>query len=432
MASLPRPVWNDVLGQVRCTHPQLVRGWFNQLSISGFAGGVLTVQTSNDAQTRYLKGHCQKAFNEAAQASTGRLVAIEFETGQTPAPEPPVHRGEVRDLNGDFTFENFVAGPANRLAHAAAKAIADAPGHVYNPLFLHGGVGLGKTHLTQAICHEIVTRRPDAVCQYVPCDMFTSDFIEAIEQGALHEFRYHYDRVDVLVVDDVQFLTARERSQEEFFHLYNRLTMSKRQIVLSADCSPAEIPSLADRLVSRFQSGLVALMEPPCLDTRIAIVQAKARVRCIELPPEVARLIARRVASNVRDLEGALIKIDALSHAHERPIDVALALLALGDAPSSPVSVTAIMQAVARRMNVKVPDLQGRKRVKAVSQPRHLCMYLARELTDQSLEEIGGYFGGRDHTTVLHAHRAIAAALDTNDALRTTIEELMAEVRDAR
>jgi len=433
MALLPRPVWNDVLGQVRCTHPQLVRGWFTQLSMGGFAGGVLTVRTGNDAQQRYLSSQCRQAFTEAAQAATGRLVAIEFETPEPADAEPPATVSADRaDLNADFTFEHFVTGPSNRLAHAAAKAIAESPGEVYNPLFLHGEVGLGKTHLIQAICHEIVARNPDTNCLYLSCDMFTNDFIESVEQGALHEFRYRYRQADVLVVDDVQFLTARERSQEEFFHLYTQLNLSKRQIILSSDCPPGEIPSLEARLVSRFNSGLVASMEAPCLDTRIAIVRKKARSRCIAIPDDVAQLIARQIDTNIRDLEGALSKIDAYSQAHSLPIDLRLARLALGDIPIRPVSIADIMQAVARRMKVKVTDLQGRKRSRAISQPRHMCMYLARELTGQSLEAIGGYFGGRDHTTVLHAHRTIVAAIEGNESLRTTLDELVTEVRDAR
>jgi chromosomal replication initiator protein len=261
--------------------------------------------------------------------------------------------------------------------------------------------------------------------------MFTNDFIAAVEQGALHEFRYRYRHVDLLMIDDIQFLATRERSQEEFFHTFNILSQSRHQIVLSADCLPSEIPSLEERLVSRFSSGLVALMERPSLETRIAIIGKKAKLRCIDIPEEVIHLVATRIDTNIREMDGALIKIDAFSQTESRPVTLDLARRALGATPAREVLIPTIMKVVAGLLNVKIADLQGKKRSKPVTQPRHLSMYLARELTSQSLEQIGGYFGGRDHTTVLHACRTVTRRLSDDPQLKELVDQVRREVRDA-
>ena len=437
MASVPRSLLSDILGQVKLNYPELARGWFTDLSLAKVDGGVLEIRAVNGAQARYLREHCRLAFAEAAQAATGRLVSVAFEAEkpeddyQTSVGLPFESANEELVLNSDCTFENFITGPCNRLAHAAAVAIAEEPGHAYNPFFVHGRVGLGKTHLLQAICHTIRTRHPRLKTHYISSETFINHFIGAVERGALHEFRYRYRYVDVLVIDDIQFLAERERSQEEFFHTFNTLQQSQRQIVLSADCSPPEIPSLEERLVSRFNSGLVALVDRPCLDTRMAIVRNKAKLRCIEVSEAVVRLVASRVATNIRELEGALIKIDAMSQAEPGEITLDLARKALGAQPDRPVAIPAILERVATRFGVRVSELQGKRRSKTLTFPRHVCMYLARRLTSQSLEEIGGYFGGRDHTTVLHACRAVARQAQTAPELAAQLEEISREIRDA-
>ncbi len=436
MPKVPTVVWNDILGQVRTNQPQLSRGWFSDLEPSDLDGGVLHIRTSNEAQTRYLKQHCAAVFSEAAQAATGRLVTVLFET----PPHPQESKGlkglpfdDDQDqllLNPDYTFDHFVTGPCNRLAHAAAQAISEEPGRAYNPFFVYGPAGLGKTHLLQAICHTLQNGGRRATSLYISCETFINHFIEAVEQGALNQFRYRYRHVDLLVIDDIQFLAERERSQEEFFHTFNTLHQSQRQIVLSADCTPSEIPSLEERLVSRFNSGLVALLDQPCLETRMAIVRKKARLRCIEVPEDVIRFVASRIDRNIRELEGALIKIDALSQTRSGAIHLDLARDALGPGPTRSIPIPDILEAVARRLNVKVSDLQSKKRAKVVTQPRHMCMYLARQLTPRSLEEIGGYFGGRDHSTVLHASRAIGQAADKDPQLRALLDEIASEVKN--
>jgi chromosomal replication initiator protein len=435
MPSTPDTVWSDILAQVRLNHPQLVRGWFADLGPPRIQDGIVHVTACNRAQVDYLRQHCQAAFLEAAQAATGRLVAVAFEADEgTDQAASYALSFDSEDsqlpLNPDYTFEHFVTGPSNRLAHAAALAVADGPGHTYNPFFAYGAVGLGKTHLLQAISHEIRRTSPTATCMYISCETFINHFIEAVERGAIHQFRYRYRHVDVLVIDDIQFLAERERSQEEFFHTFNTLHQSHRQIILSADCSPSEIPSLEERLVSRFNSGLVALLDRPCLETRMAIVRKKAKLRCIDVPEDVVRLIASRFDTNIRDLEGALLKIDAASQTGAGAITLEVAQKALGAAPDRVVAIPAILEAVARRLNVKVSDLQGKKRSRAVTYPRHVCMYLARQLTPQSLEEIGGYFGGRDHSTVLHASRAVARQVKEDAQLRQLLDEIGTEVKN--
>lgn len=427
-------VWDDILGQVRLNYPQLARGWFADLSLTKVEDGIVYVCACNSAQSQYLQQHCRPAFLEAAQAATGRLVSIAFDCDEPKDGElQPALNGTDNEvpLNPDYTFDYFVTGPCNRLAHAAALAVAEEPGRAYNPFFAFGLVGLGKTHLLHAICHAIRERQPTMTCRYLSCETFINQFIEAVEQGALHQFRYRYRHVDVLVIDDIQFLAERERSQEEFFHTFNTLYQSRGQVVLSADCSPSEISSLEERLVSRFNSGLVALLDRPCLETRMAIVRKKAKLRCIEVPEEVIRFIAGKVDTNVRELEGALIKIDALSQTQTGVITLNLAQEALDAGPGRPVKIATILETVARQLHVKVSDLQGRKRSKAVTHPRHMCVYLARQLTSQSLEEIGGYFGGRDHSTVLHAIRAIEQQVRDDPQLRQLLDVIAAKVKNA-
>ncbi len=437
MVTAPETVWSDVLAQVRLNHPKLVRGWFAELGRPRIEDGVVHVHARNRAQADYLQQHCQSAFLEAAQAATGRLVTVAFDVDENSEDAGSEGFGlsfGERDgqlpLNPDYTFGHFVTGPSNRLAHAAAQAVADDPGHAYNPFFAYGPVGLGKTHLLQAISHEIREKSAALTCLYISCETFINHFIEAVERGAIHQFRYRYRYVDVLVIDDIQFLAERERSQEEFFHTFNTLHQSHRQIILSADCSPSEIPSLEERLVSRFNSGLVALLDRPCLETRMAIVRKKAKLRCIDVPEEVVRLVATRFDTNIRDLEGALIKVDAVSQTGSGVITIEVAREALGKVPGRAIRIPTILEVVAKRLNVKVSDLQGKKRSRAITYPRHVCMYIARQLTSQSLEEIGGYFGGRDHSTVLHGSRAVARQAEEDPQLRQLLDEIGSEVKN--
>ncbi len=428
-------MWSDVLAQIRLNHPELVRGWFCDLSMGKLDGGVVPIQAMNHAQCQYLERYCRPAFSEAAQAATGRLVSVLFEVRPGEELNRPLDDALPLDrktagLNPDYTFENFVAGPCNRLAHAAGTAIAEEPGETYNPFFLHGSAGLGKTHLLQAVCHAVQQRNPDGRCVYLTCEAFINQFIEAVERGLISQFQNRYRQADVLAIDDIQFLSERERSQEEFFHTFNALHQGRRQVLLSADCPPAEIPSLQERLVSRFNSGLVAAMDRPCLETRMAILRKKAKARCVEVPDEVIRFASARITCNVRELEGALNKLDALSLAKSSAINLELAREALGDGPGRPVKVSTVLEVVAERFGINVSDLQGKRRSKAVTHPRHVCMYLARLLTNHSLDEIGAYLGGRDHSTVVHAHRTITDMANRDAEFRGLLDEIAAGVKN--
>lgn len=406
-------VWHRVLTHVRLTHPSLNRTWFETLVPRQLSNGVIHVTCETLAQLNFLTGQCQQPFIAAAQAVTNRLSVVMFHCEQIRPGGVFDDRQEQLSLSPDYTFDNFITGPGNQLGHAASLAVAEKPGGAYNPLFIHGGVGLGKTHLLQAICQRLLERNPSARILYLSCDSFINQFMNAVEAGDMNNFRYKFRSADVLVVDDIHFFTKRERTQEEFFHTFNTLQQSGRQIILSADAPPNDIPELEDRLVSRFNWGLVTRIEKPCYETRVAILRKKAKMRGIDLPDDVICYVAARVESNTRELEGAVTKIQGLASLTGRKIDMDLAREALGDngEPDADrrITIDNIIDAVTNYYGVKVSDLQSKRRNKSIAFPRQMCMYLARRHTRYSLEEIGGYFGGRDHTTVLHGVRTITA-----------------------
>jgi chromosomal replication initiator protein len=372
--------------------------------------GVIQVTVATPAQLNFCQSQCQQPFTHAAQNVTGRLVAVSFHCEHLPRGGVFNEGDQPLPLNPDYVFENFVTGPCNRLPHAASVAVGENPGKAYNPLFIHGGVGLGKTHLLQAVCQKCLEREPDLRILYLSCDSFINQFITAIENGDMNNFRYRYRNVDMLVIDDIHFLAGRDRTQEEFFHTFNTLYQNHKQIILSADCPPSEIPELEERLVSRFNWGLVARIEKPCYETRVAILQKKARMRGLNLPEDVVCYIAEMIDNNTRELEGAVTKVQGMSLLHEGRIDLELAKQALGENQTHEqkrITIQQIIDAVVKYYNVKVSDLQSKKRHKSIAFPRQVCMFLARQHTRFSLEEIGGYFGGRDHTTVLHAVRTV-------------------------
>jgi chromosomal replication initiator protein len=419
----------------------------------------------------YLQRQCLDHFNSAAQAVSERLISVQFygpdedpsadRPGRTiliepkdrsdDTPRPPGHPSATpgsitgpasaesripgrtswpsagrpmspessrwRDtaysslvLNPDYVFENFIVGPENRLAHAASFAISANPGNVYNPFFVHGGVGLGKTHLLQAICLRIKQTNPGARIFYTSCERFITAYVDSVQAGEMSEFRHTFRDVDVLVIDDIHFLAKRDRSQEEFFHTFNSLYQVHKQIILSSDAPPEDIPDLEDRLVSRFKWGLVANVAPPCYETRVAILKNKARLRGMDLPDDAACHIAAKIDTNIRELEGVVVKLQALSMIEKRPGDLAMARAALGEElgrTERQIQIQSIIDAVIDFFGVKVTDLQSKRRHRSVALPRQVCMFLARKHTRHSLEEIGGYFGGRDHTTVMHAIKTI-------------------------
>jgi chromosomal replication initiator protein len=494
MTSPDPALWRDLMTYLRRNHSEICRQWFEELEPMRLAGGVLDIRVNNTIQREYLTKRCSEAFNDAAQAVTGNLVAVNFVDG-LPAPSIHISNGSanpsgpsgssspsgksgssasfasfnssgssaspasfasagshsstassfapaqsqhsgglVPDIDGqivlspDYCFENFVTGPGNRLAYAAAVAIADQPGRAYNPLFIHGGVGLGKTHLLQAVCQTILQRNPQTRICYLSCDSFMNQFLESVQGGQMSDFRNRYRHVDLLLIDDIHFLTNRERTQEEFFHTFNTLYQSNKQIVLSSDSPPNEIPQLEERLVSRFNWGLVARIDKPCYETRVAIVRKKAQLRGVNINDEVVCYIAGRIESNTRELEGAITKVQSLAMLRQVEIDLILAKQALGDeaqaATGPQLTIQNIIDAVTSFYGVKLADLQSQRRHRSITVPRQVCMFLARKRTRYSLQEIGGYFGGRDHTTVMHAIRATEDRMDIEKDFAIQIDQI--------
>jgi chromosomal replication initiator protein len=335
-------------------------------------------------------------------------------------------------LNPRYKFDNFVVGPCNRFAHAAAVGAAEQPGKAYNPFFLHGSVGLGKTHLLQSLCFTMLQRNPKTRILYLSCETFVNHFISALENGDLQKFRNKYRNVDVLVVDDIHVLANKERTQEEFFHTFNTLYQAGKQIVLSSDSPPKEIPTLQERLVSRFRWGLVTEIEPPCYETRMAILKRKSREKGREIPDDVARLLAERIDSNIRELEGAVTKLISYSNLTGAAVSSDLAREVLRDlfaVRRGAPSLDDIVAIVVERFGVKLSELQSRKRTNAVAFPRQVSMYIARQITRHSLEEIGGFFGGRDHSTVLYAVEKVGEVMEKDPDVRILVEGFLSQLQ---
>jgi chromosomal replication initiator protein len=331
-------------------------------------------------------------------------------------------------LNPKYKFDSFVVGNSNRFAHAASLAVAESPAKAYNPLFIYGGVGLGKTHLMHAIGHYILEKNPKSKVVYVTSEKFMNELINSIRDDKNEEFRNKYRNVDVLLIDDIQFIANKERTQEEFFHTFNDLHQSNKQIILSSDRPPKEIPTLEERLRSRFEWGLTADIQAPDFETRIAILKKKAEVENLSIPNDVLLYIANRIKANIRELEGALIRIVAYSSLTNKEINIDLASEALKDIISSNepkrITIDLIQEIVSNYFNLKVEDFKSQRRTRNVAYPRQIAMYLSRTLTDTSLPKIGEEFGGRDHSTVIHAFEKISVSLKDDEALQETITEI--------
>ncbi|MCB9846123.1 MAG: chromosomal replication initiator protein DnaA [Phycisphaeraceae bacterium] len=446
MTDPDRQTWDRMLSHLRAQHPEICRQWFEEIEPLGLVSGSFCLRAHSGVHREYLERHCASAFNDAFQNATGHLLPVRFlgpdeeiasESGGRAVPRSQRAAGfpDTIALNPDYNFATFVVGPANRYAHAAAVAVSERPGQAYNPLFIHGGVGLGKTHLLQAICLSIREHTPDAIIQYFSCESFVTRFTDAIRAGEMTQFRHWFRDVDVLVIDDIHFLAAKERSQEEFFHTFNALFQANKQIVLSSDASPEHIPDLEDRLVSRFKWGLVTELEPPDFETRVAIIKSKARLRGLEFPDDAAHYIATVKDTNIRELEGAITTLQMYSNVERTRIDVDLARRALGQnhaGASAGPSIQIIIDTVTDFYNVRVTDLQSKRRQRSIALPRQVCMYLARKHTRHSLEEIGGYFGGRDHTTVMHAVKTIEGRKGGDPEFHLVVDTLERRLRDRR
>ena len=435
-------IFADILERAKALDPANARKWFEELTVLHLDGGSLGIGCPDDTTVQFLQDSCKASFTRAAQQITGHLITIDFRVeasdkldsgarGSQPGLNDPISQkkrgtGTLR-LHPDYTFDNFVVGPSNRLAHASCVAISQSPGNTYNPLFVYGSSGLGKTHLLHAVCFEAQGKFDHAIIQFLSCEDFVNRFIRAIEEGNLPGFQSQFRTVDMLVIDDVQFLREREHSQEEFFHTFNALYNNGRQIILSADSPPGKIPSLEERLISRFNWGLVTRIDPPSYETRVAIVQKKAHVRGIDIAEEIAGYVARKVHANIRELEGALTSIYAVATTTGQPIDLELARTALEgqiEAAARHINITDIIEVVTGHFDVRLADLQSKRRSQSITEPRQICMYLARNLTRHSLEEIGGHLGGRDHTTVMHACSKISQAKDADPKMNALLNDL--------
>jgi chromosomal replication initiator protein len=337
-------------------------------------------------------------------------------------------------LNPKYTFDTFVIGNSNRFAHAASLAVAEAPGKAYNPLFIYGGVGLGKTHLMHAIGHRILESNPGIRLMYVTSEKFTNELINSIKDDRNEVFRNKYRNIDVLLIDDIQFIANKERTQEEFFHTFNTLYETNHQIIISSDRPPKDIPTLEDRLRSRFEWGLLADIQPPDLETRIAILRKKADMENIKVADDILLFIAQQIQSNIRELEGALVKIMAYASLNERNIDIDVAGDVLKDIikddQPQKITVDRIQKIVSSYFNMKPDDFKAKKRSRAISYPRQIAMYLCREMTDLSLPKIGEEFGGRDHTTVIHACEKIMGDMEKEPEIKLTINELKKRIQN--
>ncbi len=384
-----------------------------------------------DLVVNSIEAACSKVYNvDFIVASDIQEVEEKEEKNQKIDDKSSVNVNDEMSstLNPKYTFDSFVIGNSNRFAHAASLAVAEAPAKAYNPLFIYGGVGLGKTHLMHAIGHYVLQNNSNAKVVYVSSEKFTNELINAIRDDRNEEFRKKYRNVDILLIDDIQFIAGKERTQEEFFHTFNELHDANKQIILSSDRPPKEIPTLEDRLRSRFEWGLIADIQAPDFETRMAILKKKAGVEKLNVANEVMVYIATKIKSNIRELEGALIRIVAYSSLTNKPITVELASEALKDIISNKqnknITIDVIQDVVAGYFNLRIEDLKSQRRTRNVSHPRQIAMYLSRKLTDMSLPKIGEEFGGRDHTTVIHAYEKISDGLNTDESLQHTVNDI--------
>ena len=456
-------VWDEVLAIMAADLPERsFDAWLKNSRPVRLDGSILYIEFPNEFTKDWVEARYVNPLQKTLRQVANRDWDIKFTIPQgvksltsqndrmyPDEPMPPVGRGPKEEpaveipqreaaptssiLNPRYTFESFVVGNSNRFAHAASLAVAEGPAKAYNPLFLYGGVGLGKTHLMHAIGHYALEQNPNISVVYVTSETFTNDLISAVGKKSMVDFRNKYRNVDILLVDDIQFVAGKESTQEEFFHTFNALYEANRQLIISSDRPPKDIPTLEERLRSRFEWGLTADIQPPDLETRIAILRKKAKDDNLVISHEVLSYIATHVQSNIRELEGALVRVTAHCNLHNSPMNLETVAEALKDilkAPAyKPVTIEGIMEVVADHYALKITDMKSKRRTRNITFPRQIAMYLARELTDGSLPEIGEAFGGRDHTTVIHAVEKIETELKLDPSLQNTVSELANVIR---
>ena len=445
-----RRIWKAVQQEIasRITEHQY-QTWFKSVDFDFTGPEHISISVPNRFYQTFLKHRYLPVILESIETVMNlQRPRIEFQIepsadldDEEPRPQDdltPVIPTPVMDtfpanlpLNPGYTFEQFITGPSNRLAHAAAIAIADHPGTSYNPLFIYGNVGLGKTHLMQAVAHTYCARRHGRVV-YLSCASFTNDFISAVGNSSLDAFRKKYRDADALLIDDIQFLASKERTQEEFFHTFNAVYNEQKQIFLSSDSLPNDIGGLGDRLVSRFKLGLVAALAPPTFETRCAILVRKADNLGLQIPIDVAEYVAHQICDNIREIEGAVLRLHTLVAIEKKPITLDAVKESLADLfgdESTRIDLLKIQQSVLEEFEVLPADLHSRKRTRSIVVPRQICMYVARRHTDLSLGEIGAFFGGRDHSTVLHGIEKVVSMLDKEPRIRRAVDSIERHLR---
>ena len=436
-------LWVDISSRLReALNDATYTTWFSEAGPGSLDADAFVLLVPNDFTRDWIEGHFRGLLEAIVRDGLGDERAVRVVVRELPAPArelhaPPRPARSLEGLNPKYTFDSFVIGSSNRFAHAAALAVAEAPAQAYNPLFIYGGTGLGKTHLLQAIAAYVTEHTGDLSAKYVTSETFMNDFINSLRDKRIDGFKQRYRHYDVLLIDDIQFFEHKERIQEELFHTFNSLYEARRQIVISSDRPPRAIATLESRLRSRFEWGLITDIQPPDLETRIAILRKKVKTDAIHVPDtQVLTFIASRISTNIRELEGALTRVVAFSSLTARPMTVELAQEVLkdvfpqGEMPE--ISVEQIQQTVVERFGMTMQELTGDRRSQQIVYPRQVAMYLCRELTDSSLPKIGKKFGGRDHTTVIHATSKIAKLIKEDRNVYNLVQELTARIKQAR
>ncbi len=439
----PASLWEVTKSELRSTLNKAdYETWFSNLQpVEILDGNVLVLEVPSVLNEAWITGNFAEVLRKQLTLSAGRSMDYRLKVAagardvraSAPVPAPsrvsrlPVPAAAPAIKAGN-TFENFIVGPENQMAHGAALAVSKDPGHLYNPLFIHGPTGLGKTHLMHAIAHSVYAANPQARIAYISSETFTNDFIGALQSGSISAFRRRYRELDLLLIDDIQFLAGKDSTQEEFFHTFNELHNNHKQVVLTSDRPVSEIAKLEERLVSRFQWGMVASISAPGLETRIAILRQKAASRGLDLPPQVAEFIAQRIARNVRHLEGSITRIAGLTGISRKPLDLAQVEKLLHDIlveeASHTLTVEVIQRKVAEHYRIQMSDMTSKRRMQNIAFPRQIAMYLATQLTGMSLVAIGQSFGGRDHGTVIHARKTVSNQMEVDLNVRRSVDYL--------
>ncbi len=440
--NLNNDIWQKALSIIKKElNAQSFATWFGSTTLVATSPNSVTVAVPNKFFKDWLIEHYHPLIKKTLDILSGKKISVKFvvqppkekkQEAVLSVDRPPSVIKKESTLNPKYSFDAFVVGPGNRFAHAASLAVAQSPARAYNPFFIYGSVGLGKTHLLQAIAQQIVNKNEKAKAVYISSERFTNQLINAIQNKTTLSFRQRYRGIDVLLIDDIHFIAGKESTQEEFFHTFNTLHDAHKQIVLTSDRPPKEIPRLEERLVSRFEWGLVTDIQPPDLETRIAILKKKLEKEVINIPDDVVFFIASKIKSNIRELEGALIRVIAYASLVGGEITLQLTREVLRetlDEEAKKITIDLIQRRVAEYFDIRMSDMRAKKRTRAVAFPRQIAMYLVRDLTDHSLPEIGEYFGGRDHTTILHAYNKIKDQLIKDRRLKGVLGSLVNNIK---